>query len=635
MALRSTEHFVEYVFAQVDSSPVRLTEAFVEIIVSQIPNSPVRLTETFLEYVVAEPSFAEDTCNLTDAASLEDDDFDRNAVDFIGLTDEATSCLEATAASADTIVCADVSIGGGGDTFLFATDLIGCTDEVTVSGGSRFIDASDTINCQETLTVAGGTVDIIASDSINCQETLDIAGGDRFADTSDTINCQETVEVSGGSRFADASDTINCQETLTVAGGSRFINASDTINCTETDETAGGSRFFFATDTINCDETIVDGGDVRLSIAESCVPTETLIGGGDVQHVASDTIGVSEKLQEFECITDTLTCSDEVVIPPEMGVDILILSETASVLHEITGTASDTITCTDTSSMFIEFCTFATDELETFDTDVDIDQSPPVFVTTQTSFFDEVFAGGDQTVSASDSISIFEAANGWVIPAVGIDAAAEDTIGCTDESRFSVEDKAVDSIGFVDSADAIICRPAADILDLTDSADSCVVYCSTTASDDIDLNEFMLVVTDPRTSDCEYDDQLGPYPADSGLDFQLDGVGNWAVRAPNLGNTDSFSPQRIVSESRGGTLLISADPNWPKVETLSMAFSALKYSEVLALQDFIFNNLGTVITLTDWEGRQWTGIISDPTATVREVSKNNFSIGFTFEGEKI
>ena len=48
------------------------------------------------------------------------------------------------------------------------------------------------------------------------------------------------------------------------------------------------------------------------------------------------------------------------------------------------------------------------------------------------------------------------------------------------------------------------------------------------------------------------------------------------LRAPNLGNKDRLSFNRIVRETRGGTLIVFADPIWPKLETLVLTFSGLQ-----------------------------------------------------------
>ena len=55
------------------------------------------------------------------------------------------------------------------------------------------------------------------------------------------------------------------------------------------------------------------------------------------------------------------------------------------------------------------------------------------------------------------------------------------------------------------------------------------------------------------------------------------------LRAPNLGNKDRLSFNRIVRETRGGTLIVFADPIWPKLETLVLSFSGLSATQIPAV----------------------------------------------------
>ena len=74
------------------------------------------------------------------------------------------------------------------------------------------------------------------------------------------------------------------------------------------------------------------------------------------------------------------------------------------------------------------------------------------------------------------------------------------------------------------------------------------------------------------------------------------------LRAPNLGNKDRLSFNRIVRETRGGTLIVFADPIWPKLETLVLSFSGLSSTQSQQLLAFLETHLGEEIGLLDWEG---------------------------------
>ncbi len=130
-------------------------------------------------------------------------------------------------------------------------------------------------------------------------------------------------------------------------------------------------------------------------------------------------------------------------------------------------------------------------------------------------------------------------------------------------------------------------------------------------------------------------------PAPSELPFQLffpatgtvtDSV---TLRAPNLGNKDRLSFNRIVRETRGGTLVVFADPIWPKLETLVLSFSGLSSTQSQQLLAFLETHLGEEIGLLDWEGRCWQGVIMTPTNPVVQDARDSYSASLEFEGELV
>jgi len=103
------------------------------------------------------------------------------------------------------------------------------------------------------------------------------------------------------------------------------------------------------------------------------------------------------------------------------------------------------------------------------------------------------------------------------------------------------------------------------------------------------------------------------------------------LRAPELDNIDQNVTSRINRETRGGNLIIFADPTWPKVNIIKISFIGLLEAEAISLQDFIINHLGKDILLTDWEGREWIGIITEKDV-ISQTSDCNWSASFSFEG---
>ena len=106
-----------------------------------------------------------------------------------------------------------------------------------------------------------------------------------------------------------------------------------------------------------------------------------------------------------------------------------------------------------------------------------------------------------------------------------------------------------------------------------------------------------------------------------------------SLSTPNLGNLDRLSFNRIQRETRGGTLVIFADPIWPKIQTLVLTFSGLKSVEAQTLLTFIDDHVGQEIGLIDWEHRYWKGVITAPDQPIVEDSFDSFTAGFEFQGE--
>jgi len=105
------------------------------------------------------------------------------------------------------------------------------------------------------------------------------------------------------------------------------------------------------------------------------------------------------------------------------------------------------------------------------------------------------------------------------------------------------------------------------------------------------------------------------------------------LRAPNLGNKDRLAFNRISRETRGGTLIVYADPMWPRTQTLVLQFSGLLRTEALALLQFMETHLGQEIGLVDWEHRYWKGGIVNTTDPAVQDGRDRFTAGFEFEGE--
>lgn len=106
-------------------------------------------------------------------------------------------------------------------------------------------------------------------------------------------------------------------------------------------------------------------------------------------------------------------------------------------------------------------------------------------------------------------------------------------------------------------------------------------------------------------------------------------------RSMNYGDIDRLAFDRIVRETRGGTLHVYADPIWPKTESLLFSISSIRRAKAYEVLDFLVAHLGREITLTTHEGRQWVGFVTNPNEAVTEDRPNSYTITIEFEGQVV
>lgn len=149
-----------------------------------------------------------------------------------------------------------------------------------------------------------------------------------------------------------------------------------------------------------------------------------------------------------------------------------------------------------------------------------------------------------------------------------------------------------------------------------------------------------VIVTGP--SMCQYDPEGLPAldgPDDptftKGLKLSKDADEVEISRSMNLGDIDRLAFDRIYRETRGGTLVVFANPIWPKIETLVFTVSTVKRTKAQDVLTFLRTHLGQEVTLTTHEGREWQGVIMNPQSAVVEDHPNSFTINIEFEGTEV
>lgn len=106
-----------------------------------------------------------------------------------------------------------------------------------------------------------------------------------------------------------------------------------------------------------------------------------------------------------------------------------------------------------------------------------------------------------------------------------------------------------------------------------------------------------------------------------------------SLRAPEMDNRDRNAYTRVTRETRGGKLYVFADPDWPKIRTMVVTIIGLLKTDVEALQTFFQDTLGQEIGVTDWEGRQWAGVITNPDEPATQDGVDRWTVTFSLEGE--
>jgi hypothetical protein len=104
------------------------------------------------------------------------------------------------------------------------------------------------------------------------------------------------------------------------------------------------------------------------------------------------------------------------------------------------------------------------------------------------------------------------------------------------------------------------------------------------------------------------------------------------LRNPEIGDARNLEIARINRKTRGGDLVIYRDPTWPITEVLRFSFTALTDTKAYQLDYFLQVSLGQLITLVDYEGRTWQGIIRSPQGTITQQGICNYNAEFEFEG---
>lgn len=313
--------------------------------------------------------------------------------------------------------------------------------------------------------------------------------------------------------------------------------------------------------------------------------------------------------------------------------------------------ASNTLELTQSNIVTKPIRVSATSELTVFEDVWDGYQ----FVLTSIGLRDEATRLADVQYSASSIIGITHETNAYVALATGISASASSSISFNQRAIPEAIEESVTSILVLSqTATGDAGKPGVSVLSLIGIAVATIDRGITSVST-LGLQQSSTYTLIFGSTRCQYSPFVGdssdpdaPTPPPAEIDGPMAGIqvpfqlvypsigavtDSVTLKAPNLGNKDRLAFNRILQETRGGTLIVFADPIWPKIQTLVLTFSGLYRVEAHTLLTFIESYLGKEIGLIDWEHRYWRGIITTPDEPIIEDKFDSFTANFEFEGE--
>ena len=444
---------------------------------------------------------------------------------------------------------------------------------------------------------------------------------------ADTITTSDTAEAvpfyfrSGGENLL-ASDVFITSLTISVS-------ADDTLTLSDL---ASGNVSRSITETIG------------LSDTAEAVPYYFRSGGENL--LASGVFATSQTLSASA--DDTLTLSDlasSEILSFVSAVDTLTLNDSAASTISRLVDAANSLALSDASQGLNGLVASSVDALVLFDSASEV-AAKGVTSSESLALVDLAVFAANFSKSATDSFSLSDLAGATV--AYPVTAASELTLSDTSvvENHLIVEH----TLSLSDFADVV--NQASDTITLSDEA-TLVRDGQRSAVDDLEISHAVGFSLIRENTDERFSPFVGastqanvPLPVDVtqptlipgnvSLAFPADSpTTTLELRAPMFGNRDRLSAQRINRPTRGGTLKVFSDPQWPNNHTLVMEFTALTDEQVAAYLDFVAASLGKEIKLTDHEGRDWRGVITEPEEPIVRNGRKNNSASLVFEGELV
>jgi hypothetical protein len=598
--------------------------------------------------VLSDLATAETVRSVVDTLSLSDDVvveliLNRGVVDTLTLGETANCETVFTRKKIDYLSLDDIVTG---ERIKLASDTLVLTDYASVD---RILVAADTLS----LGVIIGLEAVYGRSITDTLSLGEIVTGNKeiLRDASDTLvlgesnvgdYCRvvtETLVLSDEAIFIYVKpvyDTLSLSDEASCAGS--VYNRKKIDYLSMTDSAAGWrEKIGDVTDILSLTDraTLILWVNDALSLAD--------VADANYSRVAHDTLTLGDSA---EVTTNHMSSHDE----------LLSLSDLAAVDCVYARNAHDQITTLHDHAWPGFYRLIASDilQIEYVEYGPAPDYTP---IITYTGLQDQAIASiihyAPKTVE--DHLSFAEHVLGIKIRADAIPVDATDALSLLDGAFASKVAGVQDSLTLSDAAEVVASKLLIDELELSDAASFNINRNSLSANDTLELGESVLWYNRLEDNLWVYHPFVGegpgtnPEPPDEDLEGPIPGITDpfklvyptigpftdtLVLRAPNFGNRDRLQMNRISRETRGGTLVVYADPIWPKIQTLVMSFSGLTWAQANGLHTFIDNHLGLEVGMLDYEHRFWRGIVTkfdDP--IVQDGKGCKYTVNFEFEGE--
>ena len=469
---------------------------------------------------------------------------------------------------------------------------------------------------------------------------------------------------------ASPEGTSTLEFTQSVDHSPKFLNAVSVLLLNQ-DTAFPGTHLASASSVLALSDSVVNSG----LLTESASSTLDFIQYADDETKArdisqtltlTDTASVDKILQGFSVLeltsvarsTKELLASNELTLTQTAHQGVQKLYGTSQI--EFTQTtkttpkylsASSTLVLTDNNIVTKPIRVTATSELTTFEEVWDGES----LVLEATGLRDEASIIADLSFSALSVIPIQHEASAHVALATGISASASSSLSFSHRAvPQAIEESTTNTLVLAQTAVGLAGKPGESVLSLTQTG-AVIIDRGITGTSTLSLQQSVTYTLIIGNTKCQYSPFVGensdpdaPSPPPAEIDGPMVGIqvpfqlvypstgvvtDSVALKTPNLGNKDRLGFQRVIRETRGGTLIVYADPIWPKTQTLALTFSGLLRVEAHELLTFIDDHLGLEIGLIDWEHRFWRGIIIQPDEPVIEDRFDYYTVNFEFEGE--